>query len=77
MKSPKISAYNIHEWVYTKLQLPEDDISMLQIDGPRRKVYIKFVSSESMQIHLRNIQGVHEYKHENGEMSLVEVSVVG
>jgi hypothetical protein len=30
-----------------------------------------------MLTHLRNIQGVHEYKDEKGEMSLIEVSAVG
>jgi hypothetical protein len=34
MRSPRISAFHIHEWIYTQLQLPEEDISMIQIDRP-------------------------------------------
>jgi hypothetical protein len=33
MKSPRISAFNIHEWIYEKLHLPEEDLNMIQIDG--------------------------------------------
>jgi hypothetical protein len=76
MNDPKISAFLIHEWVYTTLKLQEDDILMLQIDCPISRFYIKFVSNK-MFTHPQNIQGTHEYKHANGEMSLVEVSPAG
>jgi len=45
-KSPRISAFQIHEWIYERLQLPEHDVRMVQIDGPQRRVYIKFVDHE-------------------------------
>jgi len=41
--SPRISAFKIHEWSYAKLKLPEYEVIMVQIDGTRRRVYIKFV----------------------------------
>jgi hypothetical protein len=34
--SPKISAYDIHEWIYATLQLPEEDVNIVQVDGPSR-----------------------------------------
>ena len=37
MRSPRISAYHIHEWIHANLHLEEDDIRTLQIDGPRRR----------------------------------------
>jgi hypothetical protein len=40
MRSPRIAAYNIHEWIYAKLRLQEDEIRMIQTDGSRRRVYI-------------------------------------
>jgi hypothetical protein len=42
---------------------------LLQIDGPRRKVFIKFASSDSLNKHIRNIQGTKEYMHENVVLS--------
>ena len=44
--SPGITAYQIHEWIFESLRLPEADIRTIQIDGPRRRVYIKFNSSD-------------------------------
>ena len=37
-RNPRITAYNIHEWIHEKLRLEEDEISMIQIDGLRRRV---------------------------------------
>jgi hypothetical protein len=76
MRSPRITASQIHEWVYNTFPLPEDDISMIQIDGPRRKLYIKFVSADRMYEHLPTLQGAHEYKHDNGELSTVQLCAV-
>jgi hypothetical protein len=77
MGSPKITAYNIHEWIHSKLRLQEDSIRMIQIDGPRRRVYIKFVSAEVMQSILQSINGQQEYKHDNGELSVVKIELAG
>jgi len=43
MRSPRITAYNIHEWIYAQMRLKEDDIRMFKIDGPRMRIYIKFL----------------------------------
>jgi hypothetical protein len=48
---------------------------MIQIDDPRRRVYIKFVSAERLQSILQDIQGQQEYKHDNGEISIVTVEL--
>ena len=77
MRSPGITAFNIHEWIYAQLRLQEDDIQMIQIDGPRRRLYIKFVSAEIMQSILQNTKGHQEYKHDNGEISIVKVELAG
>jgi hypothetical protein len=47
LRSPRINAFQIHEWLYETANLKEDDISVIQMDGPLRKVYIKFVDNES------------------------------
>jgi hypothetical protein len=46
LNSPRIMAHHIHEWIYESLKLPETDVRMIQRDGPRRSVYIKFNNSE-------------------------------
>jgi len=60
-----------------KIASAKDDIRMIEIDGPRRRVYIKFVSAERLQSILQNIQGQQEYKHDNGEISIVKVELAG
>ena len=76
-RSPRITAYQIHEWLYEELRLQEDEIRMIQIDGPRRRIYIKFVTSEKMQTVLRSKAGQLEFQHETGEMSFVHVEIAG
>jgi hypothetical protein len=68
-RNPRVSAYNIHEWIYVQLRLLEEQICLIQIDGPRRRVYIKFISEEQMRVTLHATGGQQEYKHENGEIS--------
>jgi len=75
--SPRITAYNIHEWIYEALHIQEDDIRMIQIDGPQRRVYIKFVNTDQMMDLLQMVKGQLEYHHENGELSIVKVEVAG
>ena len=56
-KNPRITAYEIHEWIYDLLRLQEDDVCMIHVDGPRRRVFIKFIKNERMQAILRTTQG--------------------
>jgi hypothetical protein len=75
--SPRITAHQIYDWIYDTLQLPETDIRMIQIDGPRRHVYIKFHTSERTQSVLQAINGCVEFRHDNGELSMVHVDLAG
>ena len=65
--SPRISAYQIHEWIYEQLHLPEQDVRMVQIDGPRRRVYLKFTDNERVHTVLRATNGKSEFRHDNGK----------
>ena len=50
---------------------------MLQIDGARKRVYIKFTDGEYMNQILQDTEGHLEYKHDNGEISQVQIEIVG
>ena len=67
--SPRITAYDIHEWFHADLRIQENTVSMVQIDGIKRQVFIKFVDSESA--------GRVEYKYPNGELSIVSIDIAG
>jgi len=71
LRSPRISAYNIHEWIHDSLQLVEGDIQMIQVDGPRRRVFIIFSNEDRMKEILWDTYGTCECKHDNGEISQV------
>ena len=45
-QSPRISALDIHEWIYESLRIPEQEVSMIQIEGTRRQVYIKLSTND-------------------------------
>ena len=75
--SPKISAFDIHEWIYTKLKLESEDVNTLQVDGPRRQVFIK-VNKPTLIDEILNItQGESSYQHDTGEISKVTISQAG
>ena len=74
-KSPWISAFSIFEWIYN--QLPENDVTTEQMDGQKRHVYIKSVDFNRTQDVLRSSNGQTEYRHDNGEISLVRIELPG
>jgi hypothetical protein len=39
--SPRLTAYEIHEWIQDQLRIPGHVVLMIQIDGTRRQVFIK------------------------------------
>jgi hypothetical protein len=50
---------------------------MIQIDEPRRQVYIKFAELQCLHEVLHSTAGQSEYKHENGEISHVKNEMAG
>ena len=73
VRSPRITALQIHEWIYENLRLPEKDVRMIQIDGPGRRVFIKLNTSEQAQLILQITKGQLEFRHDNGELSKVQL----
>ena len=50
---------------------------MIQIDGPRRQVFIKFVEIKYAHDILQTTQGTAEYKHTSGEVPIVRIEMAG
>ena len=75
--SPKISAFDIHEWIYTKLHLESEDVNTIQVDEPKRQVFIK-VNQTTIVDEIMNLTlGESTYEHDTGEISKVTISHAG
>lgn len=77
MASPKMTACDIHEWIYDTLRLPEEEIRMIQIDGIKRQVYIKLTEQRAIINLLQTTTGQVECKHHNGEITKVTINMAG
>jgi len=72
--SPRITAWDIDEWIYASLKIPDYDVKMIQIDGVRRQVLIKLIDNEKVMTILRQTAGQVEYKYLTGEVFQVTVA---
>jgi len=77
LRRPRINAFQIHECLFDTVRLTEDDARVIQIDGPQRKVYVKFVNPEDVMGVLQPIQGDLYFNHDNGEVSKVTIEIAG
>jgi hypothetical protein len=59
-RSPRISAYEIHEWIYAQMCLEDQ---MVWVDELKRHVYIKFRDSERMRKVLQSPGGKVDILH--------------
>jgi len=75
--SPKITAFEIHEWIHNTFRIPEQNVTIIQADGIRRQVFIKLVNNDCVQTLLRDTSGEAKYKHHSGEVSTVDTDVAG
>jgi len=75
--SPKITAFDIHEWIHNTLRIPEQNVTMIQIDGNKRQVFIKLSNNDCVQSMLKDTNGEEKYKHQGGEVSTVGIAVAG
>jgi CO/xanthine dehydrogenase FAD-binding subunit len=59
------------------VRLQENEVALVQVDGPRRHVYIKFRDYQRMQEILMSTNGHGELRHTNGEISKVRIEKAG
>jgi len=69
--------FHIHEWIYENLHLQEERIWIIQVDGAKRYVYIKFDDEECMNKFLQDSEGRLEYKHDNAVITQVLIELAG
>jgi hypothetical protein len=72
---PRISAHDIHEWIFDKMVLQGNEVAMIQVDGTRRHVYIKLRIDQRMQYILTVTNGQGEFRHTSGEISKVRIEM--
>jgi hypothetical protein len=75
--SSRISAYEIYEWIDEQLKVIEVTVAMIQIGGPKRQLFIKFVELPFAQEVLQRNKGLTEYKLSGGVISKVRTEVAG
>ena len=75
--SPRISAFDIHEWIHHQLQVLKESVVKVQIVGIRRQVYIKFTDITYLKDMLQATSGTTVYKHASGEISPVRLEIAG
>ena len=47
--SSRITAHDIHEWIHATPRPPKQKVTVIQIDGIRRQVFIKLLYNESVR----------------------------
>jgi hypothetical protein len=70
----RMMACDLHDWIFEVLQLPEDDVRMIQIDGTKRQVFFKFAEQQSVINLLHATVGQAECKNHTGEITQVAIS---
>ena len=75
--SPRITAYDIHEWIYSTLRLPDSEVNMIQIDRIKRQVFIKMTNIEKVQAVINATGGEIDYTYPTRQISTVTIAVAG
>jgi hypothetical protein len=42
----EITPFEINEWIHNTLRIPEQNVTMIQVDGIRRQVFVKLVNND-------------------------------
>jgi hypothetical protein len=70
LSSPKITVYDIPDWIFATMRIPEHKILLIQIDGIKRHVYIKLTENDCALALLRETGRQAENKYLPGSCSL-------
>jgi hypothetical protein len=75
--APRLSAFDVHEWISEMLTIPEEEVLVIQIDGPQRKVFIKLTDRAAVTKVSQQCADTVECKHATGEITRVKISEAG
>jgi hypothetical protein len=75
--SPRIFAYEIHEWIHRELKLGTEKVAAIQIDGVHRQVFIKMTKSQTVDDIISRTKEEVDYAHETGEICKVTIGPSG
>jgi hypothetical protein len=75
--SPRITAFDFHEWIFAEFRIPERQILAIQVDVIKRQVFIKLRDKESVEDFLNKTGGQVRYKYPTGELYQVDISLAG
>jgi hypothetical protein len=73
----RITAIEIHEWIHEKMEIPGQEVLMIQIDGTKRQVYIKVRMQEVIDNIITRTKGALKYAHKEGILSTVKIGIAG
>lgn len=74
---PRPEPYLLHEWIYEDLQLKEDQLEMIQLNGVTRQVYIKCISTDIVEEILERTKGELSFTFSNGQRTKVTIEKAG
>jgi hypothetical protein len=72
-----MSAFELHKWIHEQLQVDDGKVTMVQIDGPKRQVFIKFREPTYAKAIVQRTTGSVNCKPSNGEISNVQFDMAG
>jgi hypothetical protein len=75
--SLRITAIKIHEWIHEKMEIPGQEVLMIQIDGTKRQIYIKVRTQEVIDNIITRTKGALTYAHKEGILSTVKIGIAG
>jgi hypothetical protein len=75
--SPRITAREVHEWVFAALKIPGHNVLALQVDVIKRQVYVKLRTQEQAENILSQTQGQVSYTYPHGERYPVTIEMAG
>ena len=73
--SPRITAFDIHEWIHDILRIIEHTVNMFHTGGTERQSYKDLIGKARLKAVLRDKNREEEYKHHTGELSFVSIAV--
>jgi hypothetical protein len=75
--SPRITAHEVHEWVFDALKIPEQHALALQFDVFQRQVFVKLRTQEQAEDIIIRTRGQVSYKYPHGEQYPVTIDMAG